>query len=1116
MTDLPEWLRKIGLERYGAIFAEHEITLDVLTDLTESDIDRLALPTGPRRQLIVAIRALQSERPQPSPSTPAYPNRAIDAERRQLTVMFCDLAGFTALAERLDPEELRELMNTYRSVSANIIDRYEGHVAQYLGDGLMVYFGWPNAHEDDAERCLRAALEIVQAVEGMGVKGRLEVRIGIATGTVVMGDVSRSANMETTLAVGETPNLAARLQQSAEPGQIVMGLATRRLLGDVVDTTDLGTRVLDGFATPVRVWRVNGLHRTEGRFEAAHEGLPLTPFVGREEETALLVRAWHQARDGEGRVVLIGGEPGIGKSRLIQVLRDELGGGSHTVLRYQCSPFHVNSMLYPIIEHLEFAAGFVREDTADQKLDKMENVLLGTTPRSTESAPLMAALLSLPIDRYGPLDLSPQKQKEKTLEALAAHIEVLSRRQPLLMVFEDAHWIDPSSQEALDVLVPRLQTLAVLLVITHRPEYTLRWAQQPHVTRLGLGRLGRRHGAELVAQVTHGRTLPAEVLQQIVAHTDGVPLFIEELTKSVLESGLLRESGIEYTLQTPLPPLAIPTSLRDSLLARLDRLAPAKDIIQVGACIGQEFSHDLLARISAIGDDVLEEGLAKLIEAGLIYRRGSPPDAIYTFKHALMRDAAYDSLLKSRRVQLHAEIARTLDEHFADRVVNEPERLAHHHTQSGNLTAAIPLWQKAGTLALRRVALQEALAHFQNGLLLIAQLPPSAERDSLELSIREPLNLAWTGLRGWAAPEAADNEVAILDLARRQNRPQSLLLGMWGMWSHTITRGQIADSLEWADRLLDEGTRTHNSDMRIFGHTNVAISRFYLGDLTDARDQAKQVLKLYDPREAVRRLELTSLDVRTFVGVWSSQWTWMLGYPDQAVRLSDEKDAQARELSNAFNLGFVLTLGAYTFDYRSEPERLLERIHEADRVAREQSIPFLSEVQIPMAEGLAWLRSGHLGEAISCLRRGIEHWNGRGGHIRIPYVKAALAEALARQGHLDSALETIDECLDQIERPGWQERSHLAEVLRLKGWMLMQKGRGAEAEAPLRASIEWARRQRAKSWELRASTTLAELLIDRGQADAARKQLAAIYDWFTEGFETHDLRSARRMLESLR
>ncbi len=587
-------------------------------------------------------------------------------------------------------------------------------MAQDVGARLMIYFGWPSAHEDDdAERCVRASLEIVRDMKRVSTAHTLAARIGVTTATAVAGEVLRALSAEKELATTKTFKLAARLQELAGPHEVVIASATRRLIGDTFDLTDLGEHALDELAEPVRVWRVEAIRRTQGRFEAAHAAVPLTPLVGREEEVALLLRAWRQARDGEGRVVLIGGEPGIGKSRLVQGLRERIAGEQYAGFRYECSPYHLNSPLYPVIEQIQAVAGFARDDTPEQKLDKLEALLQGGPEQHAEAVPLFAALLSLPTERYPRRKLSPQKQKEKTFEALSDQIEIVSRREPVLMVFEDVHWIDPTTEEALDVLVPRVEALSVLLVITHRQEYTPHWSEDAHVTMLGLSRLVRRQGEELVAKLTRGRALPTEVLDLILSRTDGVPLFVEELTKTVLESGLLREAGDQYLLQTPLPALVIPTSLRDSLLARLDHLAPAKNILQAGACIGRTFSYELLAHIPALSDAHLEEGLRKLTEAGLVYRRGTPPDATYTFKHALVQDVAYDSLLTSKRQQLHAQLAQALSVNFAARVANEPELLAHHYTQSGDLTRAIPLWGEAGKLAARRVALREAAGHFQ-------------------------------------------------------------------------------------------------------------------------------------------------------------------------------------------------------------------------------------------------------------------------------------------------------------------------------------------------------------------------------------------------------------------
>ncbi len=1106
-TSITEWLEANDLEDYLPIFVENEIDLKTLEILTETDLKELGLAFGPRKRILSAIE--ESKRPlalrRAEVETPGVP--ALLGERRQLTVMFCDLVGSTALSAVLDPEELHELITTYRNTCCEVVLRYEGHVAQYLGDGLMIYFGWPIAHEDAAERSVRSALEMVQAVKAIRAAKPLAVRVGLATGFVVVGEAARDGSAEARLAVGETPNLAARLQSLAGPGEIVIAPATRRLLGEAFSLTDLGQHPLKGLAQPVRLWRVEAVRRTEGRFKAAHAGLDLAPLVGRDEEMTLLGQRWQQACEGEGQVVLIGGQPGIGKSRLTQGLCEGITE-PHTTLLFQCSPYHLNSPLHPFIEQFELSAGFASDDASARRLEKLEAALIGSAEQVAESAPLLAALLSLPTERYQPSQWSPRKQKEKTLEALVGRIEALARKAPVLMVVEDVHWIDPTSQELLELLIPRARALRVLLVMTFRPP----WVGQPGMTTLTLNRLGRNHGAQLVDSVTAGKALPPEVLDEILSRTDGVPLFVEELTQSVIESGQLREEGGHYVLQGPLAALSIPDSLRDLLMARLDRLGSVKELAQIGACIGREFSYELLERILTLRVEPLDTSLEILVSSGLATRRGSPPDATYVFRHALVQDAAYESLLRSRRSELHARIAEVLENDFVDRVSKAPEWLAHHHTQAGHLAQAIPLWRKAGTLAVGRVALKEAVAHFQKALTLIEQLAPSGERDSLERTIREPLNAAWTGLRGWAAPEVVVNAAATLRLAESQGDAQGLLLAIWWMWSSTITQGRIADSLQWVQRLLAEAG---DIDLRMFGHATAMVQYFLSGHLLESREQADRALALYDPRRAERWIQLTGHDLRTFVEVYACQLIWMLGFPEQASRLSDQTRAHAQADGHAFNLVWALTFSAYVFAYRREPERFVERVGEADRLAREQGLAFIYEVSVPQARGLAELQSGRPREAISLLRLGIERWTKTGGNVRVPLLKSALAEAVALEGDPGTALKLIDECLEQIARPAGQERLWLAEVLRLKGSILMRQGRDEEAETHLRTAIQCARQQHAKSWELRSATTLASLMVRRGQRDAARDLLSPIYGWFTEGADTKDLIEARLMLERL-
>jgi class 3 adenylate cyclase/tetratricopeptide (TPR) repeat protein len=1112
---LVEWLQANDLAEFEAVFIENQIDLKTMKILTEADLKELGFAFGPRKRILNAIANLKNPGAAPaSPAESAGPFAAV-GERRQLTVMFCDLVGSTALSNALDPEELHSLITDYRNTCCEVVSRYEGYVAQYLGDGLMIYFGWPIAYEDAAERSVRSSLEIVQAVKAIRSPTPLQVRIGLATGSVVVGEMAGDANAEAKLAVGETPNLAARVQAKAAPGEVVIAQTTRRLLGDTFNLTDLGLHELKGIAQPMQLWRVDEVHRTEGRFQAARGGGKVAPLFGRDEELSLLGRRWLQARRGDGQVVLIGGQAGIGKSRLTQGLRDDLDE-PYEALHYQCSPYHLNSPLHPFIEQFELSAGFARDDEPTERLRKMEAALAGTVDAMENAAPLFATLLSLPTEGYPPLKLSPQKRKEKTMEALAGRVEALSARVPVLMVVEDIHWIDPTSQELLELLVSKVHALPVLLVMTHRPELEPMWAGQASVTSVTLHRLERHAGAELVGSVTEGRTLPAEVLDEILARADGVPLFVEELTRSLLETGQLVSDGDQYVLKSPLANLAIPSSLRDLLSARLDRLGYAKEFAQIGACIGREFSYELVERISSLRAEVLTTSLETLVGSGLVTRRDSPPAATYTFKHALVQDAAYESMLKSRRGELHARIANVLESDFADQVAHAPEWVAHHHTLAGHLMEAIPLWRKAGTMAVGRVALKEAVAHFQKGLALVEQLPPSRHRDALELTIREPLNAAWTGLRGWAAPEVGVNAAAILRLAEGQSNDRSLMLAMWWVWTSTITQGRIADSHQWVDRLLAAGRASDNIDMRMFGHVTAMVQMFLNGRLVESRGHAEQALAIYDPRSAERWIQLTGHNLRTFVEVYTCQLLWIMGYLEQGNRLSEESVAHGRADGHAFNLVWALTFSAYVFAYRREPERFLERVGEAERLARDQGLAFIYEVSVPQARGIAELQSGRPREAIALLRRGIERWTRTGGNVRIPLVKSALAEAVALDGDPAEALELIDECLEQINRPEGQERLWLAEVLRRKGWILTRLGRNADAEAQLRAAIECAREQQAKAWELRSALTLAQFLVETARPEAAREVLAPIYAWFTEGAGTKDLVEAKALLESVK
>ena len=739
MSDIRQWLEELGLGQYADAFEENDIDESLLPDLTDEALERLGVASmGHRMKLLKAFAAQSSPDLETAeatePLTPEPGKPAVEAERRQITVMFCDLVGSTALSEKLDPEDLRKLMQSYQKAAGAVIERYDGHIAQYLGDGLMTYFGWPRAHEDDAQRAVRAGLEIVEAVSSLAAPVELAVRVGISTGLVVVGETGGGDPSVAKTAAGETPNIAARLEQLAEPDAVIIGESTRQLIGGAFDLEDLGARDLKGVSAPIPVYRVMAESAVKTRFEAAHEA-GLMSMVGREEEIALLLKRWNQAKNAEGKVVLLSGEPGIGKSHITEALRERVAGEPHIRLRNQCSPYHTNSAFYPMIDQLERAAGFKRDDPPEVKLDKLEAVLAQSADDVPNVASLFAAMLSLPLDRYPPLNLSPQKQKEHLIAALADQVSALARRQPVLIIFEDAHWIDPTSLDVLGAMIDEIPDSAVLLVITYRPEFDPPWAGHSHITTLTLNRLGRREGAEIVAKVTGGKTLPDEVLDQIVAKTDGVPLFVEELTKNVLEGGFLIDEGDHYTLDGPLPSLAIPATLQDSLMARLDRLASVKEVAQIGACIGREFSFELLSAVSPLRDNELQDSLTQLANSELIFRRGTPPHATYTFKHALIQDTAYESLLKTRRQKLHRHIAEALKDGFPDVIETQPEILAQHLTAANLNAPAAEYWRKAGERAADHFAHAEAVNHFTKGLDALSSVTDASDNADRALAL---------------------------------------------------------------------------------------------------------------------------------------------------------------------------------------------------------------------------------------------------------------------------------------------------------------------------------------------------------------------------------------------
>jgi predicted ATPase/class 3 adenylate cyclase len=1114
---LTAWLQTLGLERYARVFAESEVDVVALRLLNEQDLDELGLPLGPRKKLLKAIAELNATSssaitPQAVSSQISTRAHGAEAERRQLTVMFCDLVGSTALSHALDPEALRELMHAYQQACSKVIETYEGHVAQYLGDGLMVYFGWPRAHEDDAERAVRSGLEIVEVVKSIRAASTLHVRVGIATGAVVVGETGAGDASVPKAAVGETPNLAARLQALAHADEIVIAPSTHRLLGSAFEYTDLGSQTLKGIVEPVRAWKVRGASQAEGRFEATRSGR-FTPFVGREHEVGLLLERWEQAREGEGQVMLLSGEAGIGKSRITQVLRERLVVEAHTRLRYQCSPYHSSSAFYPIIKQLERAAGFERDDSSDVRLNKMEAALAVPAQEIPVVAPLIAALLSLPGERYPPRMLSPQKQKELTMAALTDQALNLARKQPLLMVLEDAHWIDPSSLETFGQVVERIGQAAILLLVTFRPEFVPPWGGHAHVTSLSLNRLARRHGAAIVQRVTEGKALPEKVLEQILAKTDGVPLFVEELTKTVLEAGLLKDTGERYVLEGSLPPLAIPSTLRDSLMARLDRLSPVKEVAQVSACIGREFTYELLAAISPLPAVELDRALAELAASELIFRRGSPPEATYTFKHALVQDSAYESLLHSRRQQIHSDIARSLESRFPDLVRTEPELLALHLTKAGLVDAAVPQWLTAARAAARSSRYNEALSHVHSGLAIIAGAAP-IQRSNLEAALLVTGALSHVALTSYASESAAALYTRAETLLDRVSDADVLESALWGIGVRAWVGADFPKALATLERLARQAEQSGEVDRIMVSYSGLGGVLFRVAQYDRARRMLEFVVQNYQTERHARLMYAVGHDLKELVCAWLGFTCIFSGHPDAAREYAKMAVAHAKAIGHPFSLAQSFSLGSAVLAESGQCEEALEFSRQCVELCEAQSLPFWGAWATIYA-GVAAVRQERYAEAVLQLERGWESVAATGARNGQGYMHAWHALALAHLGRYDEARQQAqggrERCLSTGEIMALPLGTHARGVVEL----LDPGAVPGAAEQWFGTAISEARSQGDRLIELRAANSLGSLWHSQSRNGEARELLTPIYNWFTEGFDTKDLKEAKVLLDEL-
>lgn len=1042
--------------------------------------------------------------PEHLPDELPHARAAHEGERRQLTVMFCDLVGSTALSAMLDPESLQSLLRAYHDACAGVVARYAGYIAQYLGDGVLIYFGFPMSNEDDAARAVHAGLEILGAVRAIPSRGdhAIEVRIGIHTGPVMVagiGDGERRA----TLAVGETPNLAARIQHLAASGTLVVSDSTARLVEGLFETEALGQQALAGVVVPPALYRVIAATAYRSTFEAAViRGL--TPVVGRDHEAGLLIERMTRAAEGYGQVVLVSGEPGIGKSRLVQTVK---GRGNTQYLEYRCSAHHQHSALYPVISFLERALRFDRSETSIQKLDKLAAFIGGFQLPAAETLPLFAALLSLPAPTaYPALAMSPAQQRQRTLSVLLDVILSEAARHPLCLVFEDLHWADPTTLEFLGLVIDQIATVPILVLATHRPEFRASWTGRAHVTALTIGRLSPGQVVEMVTTIANDKALPDQVVQQILLKTDGVPLFVEELTKMILESGLLRASPDRYELSGPLPALAIPNTLQDSLQARLDRLHGAREVAQLGAVLGREFSHEMIRAVSTLSDEALETGLRQLLSAELIYPRGRAPHLGYQFKHALVQDTAYQSLLKRRRQELHQQVAAILRMRFKETLAIQPELIAHHLTEAGQIDAAVPLWQQAGQRALERSANAEAVAHLSKGLELNRSLPESPVNLQRELTLLLTLAPALNATGGYAHPDVAKTFQRVRELERMQVDTPERFAVLYGLWLYYGNVPDYAVCCELAERLVVEATHTPDTERLLMSKQARGVVMGWMGECAGSREHLEAAILLYagDPQHALT-FKYGGLNPCTFAHAHAGFACWSLGYPEQALTHCRAAVELAVEVAHPISHAHTLVVAAWVHFYCRDLERAREFGEAGRRVA----------IDAQAAYWVAWadIFLGGINRDSNQLKRGIEAHTAAGAQLARTLHLGLLAEVYLQHAQAAEAREVLDAA---IVAAAGGEGVYLAELHRLRGdAILLGGGPTTDAAACFEHAINVARGQSAKSWELRATVSLARLWGQQGRRAEARERLETLYSWFTEGLETRDLLDAKALLEDL-
>ncbi|RZN21505.1 adenylate/guanylate cyclase domain-containing protein [Bradyrhizobium sp. Leo121] len=1109
-TEVTDWLCGHGLGQYAQTFADNNIEYSVLPDLTDNDLRKLGvISLGHRKKLLKAIEALTAAKFGIA-SASVVPQR--EAEFRQITVMFSDLVGSTQLSEALDPEDLQKLIDAYRGECSTAIRRYGGEVARYFGDGAMAFFGWPYAHEDDAVRATHAALEIVSRVATIPGPVTLTCRVGVCSGPVVVGETGESGTWSMD-AVGETPNIAARLQTLAAANTVVVSESTRRLVSAAFDFQDLGLQELKGVTESVHVYRVLSAKHTTSRFEAAHAG-SLTPLIGRSSELSLLLDRWQKAKEADGQVVFLSGIPGVGKSRLLHELKSRVEDEPHVLLHHQCSPYHSQSAFFPVIEQIEQAAQLTAREPDTDKLAKLKAYLPRPIDGSAEPVALIAKLLSIPLEDDLELSgLTPRQVKNRTISTLVDILLAFSIRRPTLCIFEDAHWLDASTLELLELATSRIDRARVLLIVSCRPEFRPAWITHANTTLHSLTRLSHSEVRAMIRELLSGASMPQPLLDQIVEKADGVPLFIEELTNSTLSAPLRSRGAVERKAQPAL--LRVPDTLSDALMERLDRVAPSRRLAQIAAVIGREFSYDLLSAASQVDEEDMLSALSLLEHADIIYRVDVSPFVRFAFKHVLLRDAIYDSLLKSKRLQFHADIATILEHDFPELAENQPEVLAYHHQEAGNHPLAIRCWFKSGQRALAHSANVEAIANFRKALQLLSGLPDSLERTRQEIDIQLALGIPLIAVQGYASADTREAFSQARALCLRLGNIPEYFQALFGLWGNSWMSGKNDEALAMADEFMSRTQALPDAVPRMVAHRMMGSTLLTIGNFRSSVDHFEESIKLSMNKGRPPLYHLYMVEPQAASLLLLSWDLWFLGYPDQALARVSEALALARDLRHPYTIAFAHYMTSVVHLLRGEADLAFENAEKSFEVSREQRFS-LYAILSRISRGRAVGDLGRIEEARAEIARGLDEARQNNVGFMLPMMESWLAEMHARAGENEYALWIVEQTLtnlDDVTGRSWESELHRQKAQLL---LAIDPSNILEAESCLTKSIEVACGQSAKSLELRASMDLAELWRTQGKLEASRALLEPICCWFDEGAETADLRRARAVQAAVR